>query len=29
MVRLMMEKPQFNADFEAAKSELRKGLGLQ
>jgi acid phosphatase (class A) len=28
MVRLMMEKPQFRADFEAAKSELRKGLGL-
>jgi acid phosphatase (class A) len=28
MVTLMLQKPEFKADFDAAKSELRKGLGL-
>ena len=28
MVTLMMQKPEFRADFEAVKSEIRKGLGL-
>jgi acid phosphatase (class A) len=28
MVTLMMQKPEFRADFDAVKSEIRKGLGL-
>lgn len=28
MVTLMQQKPQFRADFEATKTELRRGLGL-
>ena len=28
MVTLMLQKPAFNADFEATKAEVRKGLGL-
>jgi acid phosphatase (class A) len=28
MVTLMMQKSEFRADFEAVKSEIRKGLGL-
>jgi len=28
MVALMMQKPEFRADFQAAKTEIRKGLGL-
>jgi len=28
MVALMMQKPEFKADFEATKAEIRKGLGL-
>jgi hypothetical protein len=24
----MMQKPEFRADFDAVKSEIRKGLGL-
>jgi acid phosphatase (class A) len=29
MVALMLQKPEFRADFEAVKSEVRKGLGLE
>jgi acid phosphatase (class A) len=29
MVTLMMQKPEFRADFEAVKAEVRKGLGLE
>ena len=29
MVALMMQKPEFRADFDAVKSEIRKGLGLK
>jgi hypothetical protein len=29
MVALMMQKPEFRADFEAVKNEIRKGLGLK
>jgi acid phosphatase (class A) len=28
MVTLMLQKPEFRADFEAVKAEIRKGLGL-
>jgi acid phosphatase (class A) len=28
MVTLMLQKPEFKADFEATKAEVRKGLGL-
>jgi acid phosphatase (class A) len=28
MVTLMLQKPEFRADFEAVKTEIRKGLGL-
>jgi acid phosphatase (class A) len=28
MIALMMQKPEFRADFQAAKTEVRKGLGL-
>jgi acid phosphatase (class A) len=28
MVTLMLQKPEFKADFEATKAEIRKGLGL-
>ena len=28
MVALMLQKPEFKADFEAVKAEVRKGLGL-
>ncbi len=28
MVTLMMQKPEFRSDFDAVKTELRKGLGL-
>jgi acid phosphatase (class A) len=28
MVTLMLQKPEFKADFEAVKAEVRKGLGL-
>ena len=28
MVALMLQKPEFRADFEAVKAEVRKGLGL-
>jgi acid phosphatase (class A) len=28
MVTLMLQKPEFRADFEATKAEVRKGLGL-
>jgi acid phosphatase (class A) len=28
MVTLMLQKPEFRADFEAVKTEVRKGLGL-
>jgi acid phosphatase (class A) len=28
MVTLMLQKPEFKADFEATKTEVRKGLGL-
>jgi len=28
MVTLMLQKPEFRADFEAVKAEVRKGLGL-
>jgi hypothetical protein len=28
MVALMMQKPEFRADFDAVKSEIRRGLGL-
>jgi acid phosphatase (class A) len=28
MVALMLQKPEFKADFEATKAEVRKGLGL-
>jgi acid phosphatase (class A) len=28
MVALMMQKPEFRADFDAAKSQIQKGLGL-
>jgi len=28
MVALMLQKPEFRADFEATKAEIRKGLGL-
>jgi acid phosphatase (class A) len=28
MVTLMMQKPEFRADFDAVKGEIRKGLGL-
>jgi acid phosphatase (class A) len=28
MVTLMLQKPEFKADFEAVKTEVRKGLGL-
>jgi acid phosphatase (class A) len=28
MVALMLQKPEFKADFEATKAEIRKGLGL-
>jgi acid phosphatase (class A) len=28
MVALMLQKPEFRADFEAVKTEIRKGLGL-
>jgi acid phosphatase (class A) len=28
MVTLMLQKPEFRADFEATKAEIRKGLGL-
>jgi acid phosphatase (class A) len=28
MVTLMLQKPEFKADFEAVKAEMRKGLGL-
>ena len=28
MVALMLQKPEFRADFDAVKAELRKGLGL-
>ena len=28
MLALMMQKPEFRADFEATKLEIRKGLGL-
>jgi len=28
MVTLMLQKPEFKADFEATKTEIRKGLGL-
>jgi acid phosphatase (class A) len=28
MVTLMLRKPEFKADFEAVKAEVRKGLGL-
>jgi acid phosphatase (class A) len=28
MVTLMLQKPEFRADFDAVKAELRKGLGL-
>jgi hypothetical protein len=28
MVTLMMQKQEFKADFEAVKTEVRKGLGL-
>jgi acid phosphatase (class A) len=28
MVALMMQKPEFRADFQAVKTEVRKGLGL-
>jgi acid phosphatase (class A) len=28
MVALMMQKPEFRADFQSVKTELRKGLGL-
>jgi hypothetical protein len=28
MVTLMMQKPEFKADFDAVKIEIRKGLGL-
>src|SRR5271156_2057512 len=28
MVALMMQKPEFRADFDAAKTEIRKGLAL-
>jgi acid phosphatase (class A) len=28
MVTLMLQKPEFRADFEATKTEIRKGLGL-
>ena len=28
MVSLMLQKPEFRADFDAVKTELRKGLGL-
>ena len=28
MVGLMMQKPEFRADFEAIKTEVGKGLGL-
>jgi acid phosphatase (class A) len=29
MVALMMQKPEFKADFDAVKTEVRKGLGLE
>jgi acid phosphatase (class A) len=29
MVALMMQKPEFKADFDAVKTELRKGLGFE
>ena len=29
MVALMMQKLEFRADFDAVKSEIRKGLGLK
>jgi hypothetical protein len=28
MVTLMLQKPEFVADFDAVKAEVRKGLGL-
>jgi hypothetical protein len=28
MVALMMQKPEFRADFQAVKTEIRKDLGL-
>jgi hypothetical protein len=28
MVTLMLQKPEFKADFEATKAEVHKGLGL-
>jgi hypothetical protein len=28
MVTLMLQKPEFKADFDAVKTEVRKGLGL-
>jgi acid phosphatase (class A) len=28
MVTLMLQKPEFKADFEATKAAVRKGLGL-
>jgi len=28
MITLMLQKPEFRADFDAAKAEVRKGLGL-
>ena len=28
MVALMMQKPEFRADFQAVKAEIRRGLGL-
>jgi acid phosphatase (class A) len=28
MITLMLQKPEFKADFEATKAEVRKGLGL-
>jgi hypothetical protein len=28
MVTLMLQKPEFKADFDAVKTEIRKGLEL-